>query len=111
MANAIKDQSLNLNTHENRKQYQDRVQAELDKLDARVDGYRAKLEYAEADTRAQYHDIIEQLTTQRDAIAQRFEELQKAGDKAWIDLQTGFEQAWTNVNTAFQQAAQQFEKL
>lgn len=99
------------NLSQKRDIYQARAKAELDKLDARISEYRAKLDYAQADTRAQYHDLIEQLTTQRDAIAQRFEELQKAGDSAWAELQTGFDQAWTNVNAAFQKAAQKFERL
>ncbi|MGD1908680.1 MAG: hypothetical protein ACFB0C_22220 [Leptolyngbyaceae cyanobacterium] len=97
------------NLSQKREIYQARAKAELDKLDARVSEYRAKLDYAEADTRAQYHDLIDQLTTQRDAIAQRFEALQQAGDSAWTDLQAGFERAWADVNIAFESAAQKFE--
>lgn len=99
------------NLSQKREIYQDRAKAELDKLDARIGEYRARLDYAEADTRAQYNNLIDQLTTQRDAIAQRFEELQKAGDSAWAELQAGFDKAWTDVNTAFQSAAQQFERF
>ncbi|MDA0268202.1 MAG: hypothetical protein O2890_06375 [Cyanobacteria bacterium] len=111
MTMPITEQPLTQNLNQERDIYQARVKAELDKLDARISEYRAKLDYAKADQQAQYHDLIDQLTTQRDAIAQRFEELQKAGDSAWADLQAGFDRAWTDVNTAFQNAAQQFDRF
>ncbi len=84
--------------------YEERVRAELDKLNAQINELKAKSEQAEADARIQYNNLIEDLQTKQAAAENKLKELQAAGENAWGDIQDGFESAWKDLQTAFDQA-------
>ena len=107
MDNQAYDQTI----AEKRDEYLQEIQPELDKLGAKISEYQAKLEYAQADAQGQLQELVDLLTTQRDAIAQRFEALQQANDEAWSEVQSGFENAWSEVCASFDKAAEQFHQL
>ena len=92
-----------------KKEYQDKVKAELDKLNARLAEMKAKLDGAQADARVQYHTTIEELEAKRDALDVKLQELQKAGEEAWQELQKGVDNAWQSLNDAFNQAVAKFK--
>lgn len=89
--------------------YQAKVQAELTKMNARIDEYRAKAEQAKADVEANYYSQIEELLSKRDAAQSKLEELQQSSEAAWQDLQKGFESAWNEFSHAMERASQRFE--
>ncbi|MEA5511150.1 hypothetical protein VB715_15355 [Crocosphaera sp. UHCC 0190] len=93
----------------NKETYEKKVKAQLDKLNAQIDELKAKAQQAKADTEIEYHSQIEELSAQRDAVYQKFEELQKAGEDAWMEIQTGFESAWNNLQSSFENAAKKFK--
>ena len=65
-----------------RKEYEGKVQAHLDKIDAQVDEMIARGKQAEADAKINYHDFIDELETHRDAAKQRLQEVQNSTDEA-----------------------------
>ncbi|NEQ32883.1 MAG: hypothetical protein F6K04_18095 [Leptolyngbya sp. SIO4C5] len=94
---------------EARQAYQNKVKAELDKINAQIAEYRAKADKARAETAVEYNSQAEELLAKRDAAQVKLEELQQASEAAWEDVQRGFEQAWTDLGTAFQSAIAKLE--
>ncbi|NEP60566.1 MAG: hypothetical protein F6K31_26795 [Symploca sp. SIO2G7] len=85
--------------------YEEKVKAQLKKMNAQIDELKAKGKKAQANASIEYHNQLEQLYTKRDAAQRKLEEIQKAGEEAWSELQAGFEQAWNDLSTAFEKAA------
>jgi chromosome segregation ATPase len=98
-------------TAEKRREYQGKVQAELDKINARINEYKAKAEYAKADAISEYHSQLESLMAKRDAAVSKLEQMQSASAEAWEELQRGFENAWKELDTAMQGATAKFEQF
>ena len=67
---------------EQRQEYQKKVEAELRKMNAQIDEYRAKMDQSTAELSATYHDRMEQLYAQRDAAQRKLEELGRSSDEA-----------------------------
>lgn len=95
---------------EARQEYQQKVRAELDKLNAQIDEYKAKVNQMQADTAASYHERMEELYAKRDAAQAKLQELQQAGETAWSDIQEGFEKAWNDLTEAFDNASQTIDQ-
>lgn len=98
-----------LPTAKEREAYQAKVKAELDKLNARIDEYKAKAAAAKADAEINYHSIVEELSAQRDALSSKWEEMSTASEAAWQELQKGFDNAWSDLTSAFEKAAKHFD--
>jgi len=94
---------------ENRQDYQRKVEAQWEKVNAQINEYKAKVDQAQADAKVQYYNQIEELQTKRDAAQAKLDELQRASESAWDEMRRGFENAWTELTTAFDSAVQQFE--
>ena len=88
--------------------YEEKVKAQLEKMNAQIDELKAKGKQAQADASIEYHSQLEQLYANRDAVQLKLEEIQKAGEEAWGELQGGFEQAWNDLSRAFEKAAAKF---
>jgi chromosome segregation ATPase len=97
-------------TLDKKHEYQQKVKAELEKVNARIDQYQAKAREAKADTAAHYHDNLEQLIAKRDAAQSKLDELQQASGEAWEEVQKGFENAWNELSVAFQNATSTFDR-
>lgn len=89
---------------DSRQEYQQKVKAKLDKLNAQIDEYRAKAEQMRADATIHYHDRLEELTAQREAVQLKLDELGSASEAAWDDIRQGFEAAWERLATTFNMA-------
>jgi chromosome segregation ATPase len=94
---------------ENRQDYQRKVEAQLEKLNAQINEYKAKADQAQADAKVRYYDQLEELQTKRDAAQAKLSELQQASESAWDEIRRGFENAWTELTTSFDLAVRQFE--
>jgi len=104
------EQLPKLPSAEQRDSYEAKVRAELDKLNARIDEFKAKANQAKADAEINYYSTLEELTAQRDALMTKWEEMNSAGEAAWQDLQRGFEAAWQELANSFENAAQHFNR-
>ena len=109
-ANHTGNQAMN-NTVSDRQQYQEKVQAELQKVDAKIDEVVAKAKHAEADAKVTYHNKLEELRSARDAAAQKLQALENSTDEAWDNLRQGFENAWDQLTQSFDRAMKSFESI
>lgn len=97
------------NTLDQRRIYQEKVQAEFEKLNAQIDEYRAKASQAQADAKIQYQNQLEKLSAKQAAAEQKLKELQASSEDAWQEIQLGFENAWNDLKGAFSEAVSKFE--
>lgn len=88
--------------------YQAKAAAELDKLNAQIDEFRAKAAQAKAETEAAYYSQVKELSAKRDALLAKWQEVQSAREAAWQDINKGFEAAWNEVSQAFENAMKHF---
>lgn len=96
-------------SNETKAAYSERVKAEMDKFDARIDELKAKSAQAQADATIEYQTQIEELYSKRDAARAKFAEIQQSSDAAWEDLKAGFENAWSELTGAFERATSKFK--
>ena len=97
------------NQPETKQAYEAKIKAQLDKLNAQIDELKAKARQAKADAEIDYHSQIEELSSKRDGVQAKFEELQKSTEKAWGDVKVGFEKAWNDLHIAFDSAVSKFK--
>ncbi|MEQ9359270.1 hypothetical protein [Coleofasciculus chthonoplastes] len=90
--------------------YRDKVQAELNKLNAQVDEMKAKAAQAQADVKIHYNSLLEELQTKQVAVQKKLEELQAASQDAWEDIKIGVEAAWLDLQQSFQNAVAKFDQ-
>ena len=92
-----------------RKAYQEKLDAELKEWNAKIALLKAKAENAKADEKIDYYKTIEALEHKEDEAKTKLQELSTAGDEAWEDVKAGAEKAWAEVKTAYQDATSRFK--
>ncbi|MGW8311914.1 MAG: coiled coil domain-containing protein [Desulfuromonadales bacterium] len=94
----------------NKKQaYEEKLKAQLDEWNAKIDVLKAKAEKTGAEARVDYRETIEELQKKRTKAKDKLQELRTAGDDAWKDLKTGVEQAWSSFGDAVDSAVSRFK--
>jgi len=89
--------------------YQKKLQAQLDEWSADIDKLKAKADKAEADTKLEFHQKVEELKEKRAAANAKLTELKAASDDAWEDLKTGAESAWLSLGESVKSATSRFK--
>ena len=95
-----------MNTKEN---YQQKLQAELDKWESQIDILKANAEKADADMKLQLESQLADLESKQNEAKQRLLELQNASDDAWEDMKTGLQSAWKSLGDAVENASSRFK--
>jgi hypothetical protein len=94
----------------NKKQvYQEKLQAQLDEFNAKIELLKAKAEKAESSTKLSYLETLEELKLKRDLATQKLNELRDSSDDAWEDLKEGVENAWKDFSSSIQSAISRFK--
>lgn len=96
-------------SHHSRKEYQEKINAQLDRLNAKIDEFEAKAKQAQSDASVEYHSTLEELYAQRDAVKLKLNELYQASEDAWLELQSGFDKAWQEFTQSVDQAIKKFQ--
>ena len=89
--------------------YQDKMKAQLEKLDARIDLLRAEAKEAQADTKIEINDRVEALEEQRDEDQKRLDNVKGSGAAAWRDLKSGADTAMSELENAVESALSKFK--
>ena len=89
--------------------YQEKLKAQLDEWNAKIDVLKAKAAKAEAQSKADYQEAIEDLQKKRQAANDKLQELRSAGDEAWEDMKEGIEAAWSSLGAAIKSASSRFK--
>ncbi|MAL77741.1 MAG: coiled coil domain-containing protein [Sneathiella sp.] len=92
-----------------KKEFENKLRAQLDQWEAEINRLRAKADVAQAEARVKYHEEIEELRVQKREAEARLDELNNAGDDAWEDMKAGMESAWKNLGDAVNKAAARFK--
>lgn len=90
-------------------EYVRKMHSKLDQWSNEIDTLAAKVNQAEADARAGYHQQIEALRSKQDEARMRMSELQQAGEGAWEDMKAGVEMAWEAIGEALDSAKSRFK--
>lgn len=88
--------------------YRQKLEARLDQWRAEIDKLDAKAVEASADARIEYRKQIEAVRGKQDEAREKLAEFDKAGDEAWKDLRSGIEAAWDDLGKAMRKAADRF---
>lgn len=89
--------------------YQEKTEAQLEELKARIGLMEAKAARAKAEAKVQYSEQIETLHRKRQGVEERLEGLQAAGSEAWRELAGGVDEAMASLQKAVASAAAQFD--
>lgn len=88
--------------------YEKKMEAQLEKWSAEIDGLKAKAKMADADARIAINEEIDSAASKKKAAKEKLDELKDAGDDAWEDLKHGIEGAWTSLDAAVRSASSRF---
>ena len=88
--------------------YQDKLQARLDEWKAEIAKLRAKADGAQANARLKYMEEVDELRAHQKKAEARMEELQRAQGEAWKDMKSGMEAAWDEMGDAMKRAWKRF---
>ena len=92
-----------------RKAYEEKLDAQLAEWNARIALLKAKDENAKADAKMDYYKIIEALEHKQGEAKAKLAELKTAGDEAWEAVKEGVEKSWAEVKTAYHDVASKFK--
>jgi hypothetical protein len=92
-----------------RKAYEEKLDAQLNEWGAQIELFKAKAKNAKADAKIEYHKTIEALQRKQNHAQAKLRELKTAGDEAWEDVKKGAEKAWAEVKTAYHDATSRFK--
>lgn len=90
-------------------EYIRKMHSKLDQWSNEIDALAAKVNQAEAEARAGYHQQIEDLRSKRDNAKRKMAELQQSGEGAWEDMKAGVEMAWDAIGEALDSAKSRFK--
>lgn len=88
--------------------YRDRLEAQLNEWQAKIDVLKARAERAEADSRIAYREQIDALQKRREEMQSRLDELRRMGEDAWTEMKAGTESAWKDMEAAVSRALERF---
>jgi hypothetical protein len=92
-----------------RKAYEEKLDAQLKEWSAQIALLRAKADKAKAEVKVEYYKMIETLQGKQETARMKLEELRTAGDDRWEDYKTGGEETWAEIKAAFQEAVSKLE--
>jgi uncharacterized coiled-coil DUF342 family protein len=95
---------------ENKEAYREKLEAQMREWSAKIDILKAKADQAEAESKIEYKNRIEDLRKRKEALQEKVKELQNASDAAWKDIKAGTERAAADLKDALQSAFSKFKQ-
>lgn len=94
---------------ETKQEYQNKMEAQLQNLQTKIDELKVKASLAKADAKDTYEEQIATLNTKQHEAQLKFQEIQKSSESAWEDMKSGMENAWNDLQNAFNKATENFK--
>jgi hypothetical protein len=91
-----------------KEEYMEKMEAQLEQLNAQVNRFIARGKEAKADMKIEYYKAAEELEAKQKVAQARMDELEKSSADAWEELKYGMDSAFTELQTAFTRAAAKF---
>lgn len=92
----------------NRQRFVDRMKAELDEWDDKIERLRLRAALGKMEAREDIEDVRERLRAKLRPMRTKLKELSGETDEAWDDVAAGFKDAWTDVKTGLKNAVSQY---
>lgn len=93
----------------NREAYREKIEAELQELDARIDLLKAKKNQMSADAKQEYAAFMEDLQQNQKEARDALQELKEAGAESWQDMRQRIDETVNNLSMAVSKAAERFK--
>lgn len=93
-----------------KKLYEQKLQAQLDEWKAEIDKLKAKAHGASADTQLEFNRKVQDLELKLKDGSDQLSELSEASGEAWETVRQGLESAWDSLSTAMADAATKFKQ-
>jgi hypothetical protein len=90
--------------------YRQKIEAELELAQAKLDEFKAQAKSSAADTRIHYAKQVDELEQKVVTTRTRLKELVEASDDAWEQLKVGVESAWGVLSAAIRNATAKFKE-
>lgn len=90
--------------------YVEKLKTQLDEWNADMDRLAAKAAQAEAATKIEYQNQLDDLRVKRDDVRDKLSAVEQSGEGAWEDLKVGLENSWEIWKMSFNKAKSEFEK-
>lgn len=91
-----------------KKAYEQKQQARLDKWAAEIDKLKAKAERADAEARIKLIDDIKKAEAIQEKVENQLKELRSSTDDAWTDIKRGVDAAAESLGSSLRSAASRF---
>jgi predicted nuclease with TOPRIM domain len=88
--------------------YLEKLQGKLDEWRAEIDRLKAKAAQSKADLKLQIDNRIKDLEAQSQEAQEKFQQLRQASGDAWEDLKGGVTRAWADLGEAVKSAIAKF---
>ncbi|WP_419764657.1 MAG: hypothetical protein ACNI28_12820 [Arcobacter sp.] len=92
-----------------KKEYEQKLQTQLDEWNAEIDKLKARAEGEKADTKLAYYEEIDKLKAMQASANKKLSELKNSSDDAWEDLKAGIDSAWISFGDALKSAGSRFK--
>jgi len=89
--------------------YKQKIEAELEVVQAKLAEYKAEAKSSAADVRIEYTQHVDELEKMADTINAKLKELEISGEDKWESLKEGLESAWNKFTTAVHETAAKFK--
>ncbi len=94
----------------NKKQaYEEKLKAQLEEWNAKIDVLKAKAKTAKAGVEVEYYETIDNIKDKQVVAKNKLVELREAGDDAWEDLKEGLDSTWDRLGDAIKTATSRFK--
>jgi len=90
--------------------YKQKIEAELELVQARLAEFKAEVKSAGADIQIKYSEHVNKLEKMADATKEKLKELDAASEDTWEHLKQGVESAWDTLSTAVHDTVSKFKK-
>jgi len=89
--------------------FQEKLEAQLEEWDAKLDKLKAKAPVLKGKVHTEYDKQLEALAEKRANANEKLQELRKHAEDAWEDLKGGAESAWADMRVAMERIASRFK--
>jgi len=93
-----------------KEEYIQKLDAQLREWSAKIDELNAKAEKAKGDIKTEYTKQLEALEALRESALKKLAEITEASEQAWEELRTGAEKAWHELKTSLDNAMAKFKQ-
>ena len=95
---------------EKKSDFQEKLNAQVDELEAKLDNLKLKAKDATADAKEKYNALIDDIEPKIAEGKAKLKELADTADDAWDDVKEGAASIWEQMKSTFNKVADKFAK-